>query len=184
MMQSIDPDDIEQYWRETIDQMNDQFASTIEQNVEAQTKFMEAWLAAIDDATAETDIEEALDGYRRAYEIWMSAAEESLESVSNASTGEDVSVTQFRDTWLNAANESFKELMGTGAFAAATGRAVEELMDVRTQTDELTEDALHEFGMPAKGDIQAIGDRLVELERRQHDVESKLDRILDQLEDG
>lgn len=183
MTQPTDPDAIREYWEQTIQQMNEGFSDAIEGNIEAQTRFMESWMDAMTELSDETRAEDALDGYRQAYETWMSAAEEALESMADAAEGEDVSVTQFRDIWLNAANESMKELMATNAFAAATGQAVEEALDLRGQTEEVTESTLHDLGMPAKGDIQEVGDRLVELERRQHAVERKLDEILDAIEE-
>lgn len=183
MTQPTDPDAIREYWEETIQQWNDGFAQAIEGNIEAQTRFMESWMDAMTEMTDEARIEDALDGYRQAYETWMSAAEEALENMADAAQGEDVSVTQFRDIWLNAANESMKELMATNAFAAATGQAVEEALDFRRQSDEFTESTLHELGMPAKGDIQEVGDRLVELERQQHAIERKLDDLLDTVEE-
>lgn len=183
MTQPTDPDAIQEYWEQTIEQMNEGITEAIEGNVEAQTRFMEAWMDALTEVSDEARIDDALDGYREAYETWMNAAEEALESMSDAAAGEDVSVTQFRDIWLNAANESMKELMATNAFAAATGQAVEDALDLRSQTEALTESTLHDIGMPAKGDIQEVGERLVELERRQHTVEQKLDTILDALDE-
>jgi predicted nuclease with TOPRIM domain len=36
--------------------------------------------------------------------------------------------------------------------------------------------------MPTQSEIEEVGERLVELERRQHRVEEKLDRILEAVE--
>lgn len=179
MTQTPDPDEIQRYWQEAIDQMNDQWADALQQNVDAQTRFVEAWLDALDQSTDEETIESAVDGYRRAYETWMNAAEESVTRMSDSMSGEHVSVEELRDTWLNAANQSFKELMNTAAFAAVTGETVEESLDFRRQMDEVAEMTLHDMGLPTEADIKEIGDRIVELERRQHAVEEKLDLVLE-----
>ncbi len=170
-------------WQETLEEMNDQVNEAVETNIEAQTAFVQSWLEAMEEASDDARYDDAMEGYRRAYETWMSAAEETIQSLGDAAEGEDVSVTQFRDTWLEAANESFKELMSTTAFAAATGESVEDLLEFKQQRDEATEAMLHDLGFPALTDIQEVGERLIELERRQHAVEEKLDRILDAIDE-
>jgi hypothetical protein len=73
--------------------------------------------------------------------------------------------------------------MGTSAFAAATGETLGAALDAKTQVDEATTDLLHAYGLAAADDIEEVGERLVELERRQHAVERKLDRVLDAIEE-
>jgi hypothetical protein len=97
--------------------------------------------------------------------------------------GEDVAPEEIRDTWLSAANDSFSEIMGTAAFANVTGQTIGEGLDMRQQLDELSQETLHDLGMATKGDVQEVGERLVELERRQHAVETKLDQVLEHLEE-
>ena len=72
--------------------------------------------------------------------------------------------------------------MGTSAFAAANGQLVNAMMELREQTDEISEDTLEQLGLPTRSDIEEVGERLVELERRQHRVEEKLDEIIEALE--
>jgi len=69
--------------------------------------------------------------------------------------------------------------MSTSAFAAANGQLVEAMMEMQQEVDEVTQDTISRMGMPTRDDIDEVGERLIELERRQHDVEQKLDRILD-----
>jgi hypothetical protein len=89
-----------------------------------------------------------------------------------------VAPEDFRDIWLNAANESFKEVMGTSAFAAATGETVGDALELQQAIDAATEETLAALGFATGGDVEEVGARLVELERRQHAVEEKLDRVL------
>jgi BMFP domain-containing protein YqiC len=61
---------------------------------------------------------------------------------------------------------------------------VETMLEARQEFDEATQDAIAEMGFSTRDDVAEVGERLVELERRQHDVEQKLDRVLDALDDG
>lgn len=169
---------------EMIEQMNDAVADSIEQNMEAQATFVESWVEAFDDNVPEDDVvEEGLEGYSRAYEVWMDATEEMLERTTDVLEGGDIEPTEFRDIWLSSANEAFSEVMSTTAFAQANGQLVENLLDIQQDVNEMTEDSLAQMGLPTQGDIEEVGERLVELERRQHSLEKKLDRVIDALED-
>ncbi|MFB6296281.1 MAG: poly(R)-hydroxyalkanoic acid synthase subunit PhaE [Halobacteriales archaeon] len=182
-MPNTDPETVQQYWQEAIEGMNEQFSEAVQRNADAQAEFVEAWLEALGDGADEEHVEGAIEGYKRAYEIWMEAAEETVDRTADSLEGEDVSPEEIRDTWLSAANDSFSEIMGTAAFASVTGQTVGDALDMRQQLDELSEETLHDLGMATKGDVQEVGERLVELERRQHAVEEKLDRVLDHLEE-
>ncbi|MFC4357868.1 poly(R)-hydroxyalkanoic acid synthase subunit PhaE [Halobium salinum] len=172
-------------WSSFVEESNRAFADAFERNVEAQSRFVDAWLDAVEESTENTSemTEEGLDGYAKAYEVWMTASEDVLERVADAFEGEEVAVEDFRDIWLNAANESFKEVMSTSAFAAMTGQRLEETLQLQQELDESAEATLHTLGFATEGDVQEVGKRLVELERRQHAIESKLDRVIDAMED-
>jgi hypothetical protein len=171
-------------WSEMLDQMNDAVADSIEQNMEAQASLVEAWTDAFDDSVPEEDVvEEGVEGYTRAYEVWMDAAEDTFEKTTTAAEGEDVDPTEFRDLWLQSANEAFSEVMSTEAFASANGQFVDAMMEMQQEFDDAAQDAISQMGFPTREDIVEVGERLVELERRQHEVEQKLDRILDAVEE-
>jgi len=180
-MSNTDPEAVQKYWQEAIEGMNEQFSEAVQQNADAQAEFVEAWLEALGEGADEERVEGAIEGYKRAYETWMEAAQETVERTTDAMEGEDVSPEEIRDTWLSAANDSFKEIMGTAAFANVTGQTVGDALDMRAQFEEFSEETLHDLGMATKSDVQEVGERLVELERRQHDVEEKLDRVLEHL---
>lgn len=178
-------DGAQQNWLNMAEQMNEAMARSVEQNMEAQAKFMESWADSAESAMVDEDaMAESVESYTRAYEVWMDAADQMYERVTDAAEGEDVSFTEFRDIWLRSANEAFKEVMSTSAFAASQGSMVEALMDLQKQTDEVSEDTLSQLGFSTRSDVDEVAGRLVELERRQQDVEDRLDRILDHLEDG
>ena len=177
-------DNIQDDWNEMVEQMNETVAESVERNVEAQAAFIEAWTDAVDDSVPEEDtLADAVEGYTRAYEVWMEAAEEMFEGTAAAAEGEDVDPKEFRDLWLESANEAFKEVMSTEAFAAANGQFVGAMLELREEFDDAAQDAIAEMGMATRDDVVEVGERLIELERRQHEVENKLDRVLDALEE-
>ena len=165
-----------------MEQMNDAVAQSIEQNMAAQADFAESWANAVDDSMPDEEVvADGIEGYNRAYEVWMDAAERMAERSAAMADGEDVAPEDFRDIWLQSANEAFKEVLSTEAFAAANGQLVESMMEMRQGVDEATQDALSQAGLATRDDIEEVGERLVELERRQHAVEKKLDRIIEEL---
>ena len=170
-------------WNQLVEQMNQSVADAIERNVEAQTALVESWADSFDDSMlSDEEVADGIEGYRRAYEVWMDTAEQMVDRTVDVFEGEDVDPTEFRDLWLQSANESFKEVMSTSAFAAANGQLVDALMEAQQEVDEVTQDNLAQFGMATRDDVIEVGERLVELERRQHAVEQKLDRIIEELE--
>jgi len=166
-----------------MEDMNEQFVETLEENVEAQAEFVEAWSETLESSTDDERLSEGVEGYAKAYQVWMDAAQEMVERTADAAEGEEVDADEFRDVWLNSANQAFKEVMSTSAFAAATGETVQDALEVRQMADENAEATLRQLRMPTQGDVEEIGERLVELERRQHEVEQKLDRILEAVEE-
>ncbi len=175
--------EIQDEWEQLVENMNDAVAQSMEQNMEASAAFMESWADAMDDSVPEEDVlASGLEGYSGAYEVWMDAAEEMFERTADGAEGEEIALTEFRDIWLQSANEAFKEVMGTSAFAAANGQLVNAMMDMRQQADEVGEETLAELGMPTRSDLDEVAERLVELERRQHRVEEKLDRVIEAVE--
>ncbi|WP_153552201.1 poly(R)-hydroxyalkanoic acid synthase subunit PhaE [Halomicrobium sp. LC1Hm] len=179
-----DTNQMQDEWTEMVEQMNEAVSESVEQNMKAQAAFVESWADAVEDSIPEEEnVTEGIQGYNQAYEEWMNAAEKMLERTGDAAQGEDVDPTEFRDIWLQSANEAFKHVMGTSAFAAANGQLVETMMEMRQQADDIGQDSIAQMGFSTRADVEEVGERLVELERRQHEVEQKLDQILDHLEE-
>ncbi|APW98559.1 poly(R)-hydroxyalkanoic acid synthase subunit [Halobiforma lacisalsi AJ5] len=169
-------------WNAFVEQWNEQFLEALEDNMEAQAQFVESWSDAVGEMSEEEEISDGVEGYARAYESWMGASEQMVERMNDVLEGEDVDVEEFRDIWLNTANEAFKEVMSTTAFAKMTGETVGDVLELQQQADEASQETLRSLGFATEEDVVEVGDRLVELERRQHDVERKLDRVLEHLE--
>ena len=160
-------------WTEMFGRMNETMARTMEQNVEAQAAFAESWADAMEDSMPSEDaMSEGMEGLAGAYDVWIDAAE-----------GEDVQMDEMRDIWLQSANEAFKQVMSTSAFAQGNGQLFESIMELQEQSREASQDTLAQMGMASSAEVDEVAGRLVELERRQHSVEKKLDRILDAVEE-
>ena len=171
-----------QNWNALAEQWNEQFLDALEDNMEAQAQFVESWSDAVEDVSEDGEMAEGVDGYARAYDAWMNASKQMVERMNDVVEGEDVELDEFRDIWLNTSNEAFKEVMSTTAFAKMTGESVGDVLEAQQQADEAAETTLRTLGLPTESDVAEVGDRLVELERRQHAVEQKLDRVLEHLE--
>ena len=169
-------------WNDLVAEWNEQFFDAMEGNLNAQAEFVERWAEAVGDAAEDPAVAEGAEGYARAYETWMDASAQMVERLNDAVEGEEVEVEEFRDVWLQTANQAFKEIMSTSAFARMTGETVDEAMAIRQAADETAESTLHGMGFATEGDVAEVGDRLVELERRQHAVERKLDRVIAAIE--
>lgn len=155
----------------------------LRESVEAQSEFVDRWARAASESTEEGQLwMDAAAGYASAYEVWMEASQRAMERSADLMAGEEVPMEEIRDIWLDAANDAFKELASSDAFAAALAQNVESL-DVIQQADEAAQTTLHNYGFATKDDVTEVGERLVELERRQHKVEQKLDRVLDAVEE-
>ncbi|MFC4438456.1 MULTISPECIES: poly(R)-hydroxyalkanoic acid synthase subunit PhaE [Natrialbaceae] len=172
-----------QNWNAFVEQWNEQFLDALEDNMEAQARFVESWSETVGEMSEDEEISEGVEGYARAYETWMNASQQMVDRMNDTLEGEDVELEEFRDVWLNTANDAFKEVMSTTAFAKMTGETVGDVLELQQQADEAAEETLHTLGFATESDVVEVGDRLVELERRQHAVEQKLDRVLDHLEE-
>jgi hypothetical protein len=166
-------------WSDFMDSMNEEFVDAMERTMEAQTDAAESWTDAIEESTEDDELAEGMKGYVRAYEVWMDAAEEMAERATDALDGDDVDPSEFRDVWLSAANRAFKETMETSAFAAMTGQTVEAMTDAQGDAEAAQREMLHRLGFSTEGDVREVGERLVELERRQQAVERKLDTLIE-----
>ncbi len=176
-MDAMDPTDI-------FTEMNDELVSGVEQYLEAQQSFLDAWQRSIEQSTDDALVTSGVSGITDAYEIWMDASNQWMEQFAAAAEGEELDPREIRDIWLRAANDSSKALMNTEAFAKLTGESVSDSLELQRQRDEALQAMMEGMGMASSETVEEVGDRLVELERRQHAVEEKLDRLLEHLEDA
>lgn len=166
-------------WAAFAADVNESFLDAFERNLQAQAEFVDRWTEMIEeDFASAAPSAETADSYARAHQVWMDAAEAQYTELLE---GGDISATAARDRWLDASNQAFKEIMGTSAFAAATGRTIQRALEAQRLADDAAEETLHALRFATRSDVHEVGERLVELERRQHSVEETLERILDEL---
>lgn len=168
-------------WDAFFEEANKRYLEAFERNVAAQSEFVNSWMRALEESTDKDHMEAGMEGYSKAYKAWMEAAEDQVERMTASFEGADISTEEFRDRWLRAANDAFKEVMSTSAFAAMTGDTVERALDFKQGADELAEETLHGLGFATVGDVEEVGDRLIELERRQQRIEEHLEDVLEEL---
>lgn len=165
---------------------------TIHQSVEAHEQFIQSLSETFEEYeypdVPSPDGEQYsrhLEGYAKAYETWLEAAQEMIGHADKLTEKEELdveSVKEFRDIWLSAANQAYKDIMSTTAFSAINAHGLKNVLDLKSQANELASDTVHELGFASSQDLDEVARRLIELERRQQKVEDKLDRILEQLE--
>lgn len=163
--------------------VNEAFATTVERNIESQAAFLESMSEAVLDTTAdENELADGIEGYMSASEVWLEAADRTVEETTAAIESEEIDPETFRDIWLGATNDALAELVSTDAFAAANGELVQTVLGRQQDLDRMRQDSLAQAGFATEEDVSEVAERLVELERRQHDLERKLDRILEAVE--
>jgi len=163
--------------------LNESVAASLERNVEAQTALVAATTEAVFGNTPdETEVASGVAGSLAASEVWLDATRRAAEEMSAAVDNDTVDPERFRDIWLEAANDSLAELVSTDAFAGANGEFVEAMLDRRQELADLREESLAQAGVATQADVSEVAERLIELERRQHDIERKLDDLLEAVE--
>ncbi len=125
-----------QNWNAFVEQWNEQFLDALEDNMEAQAQFVESWSETVGEMSDEEEISDGVEGYAKAYETWMGASKQMVDRMNDQLEGEDVELEEFRDVWLNTANEAFKDVMSTTAFARMTGETVGDVLELQQQADE------------------------------------------------
>ena len=174
-MTAMDPSDI-------FGDMNEELLRGTEQFIEAQQSFLETWQDAIQRSTDDELVTSGVQGMTDAYEIWLDASMQWMEQFTAAAQGEEFDPRDVRDVWLRAANDSSQALMNTDAFAKLTGERVTDSLELQQQRDEAMQAMMEGMGVASNQSVEEVGERLVELERRQHQIEQKLDRVIEELE--
>jgi hypothetical protein len=168
-----------------IGRTNEVVANSLEQSIEMQTALVGTVTGAFDQTTPRVDTTaKGAEGYVGAYNACVDGVERLFETAVGAVEGDDVGPGEFRDVCLQSTNEVLSELMSTTAFAAVDDRFVETVLTVQPELGELTQDSLAQAGAATQKDVSETSERLVELERRHREVERKLDRLIDTVEEN
>lgn len=160
-------------------------AEMFERSMEAQSELAESMATSMESTAEDSEeIPEMVEGFANAYELYAEATEEVFERTAEAyENGEAPDLSEIGDIWVNTTNEAAKEVMSTSGFAAAGGSATGSSLEAKKEFDETRDELLRTTGMATESTVVEVGERLVELERRQHEVEKKLDRLIEEQEE-
>lgn len=161
-------------------------AEMFERSVEAQSEFAESMSMNMESAAeGSEDVPEVFEGFAKAYELYAEATEEVFERTAEAyDEGEAVDLSEVTELWLNTTNEATKEVLRTSGFASAGGGTTGASLEAKKELDENRDELLRSTGLATESSVVEVGERLVELERRQQEVEEKLERLVEEREES
>ncbi len=163
-------------WARLIEEANESMLEATERQVETQTALVDQWFDALEDSRPPAEWPaDWFVGYTQAYETWIDAMVEQYDLLLEDMEDGEVDLERLRDGWVAAANESFKELMTTDAFAALQGQAIAAALDAQEESQQTAAESLESLGFATRRDVREVGDRLLEIERRLHELESTLE---------
>jgi polyhydroxyalkanoic acid synthase PhaR subunit len=110
-----------------------------------------------------------------------------------AETGEDKSVPdpfrqmiEFYDTYAKSWSNVMSDAVASKGFAEAMGQQMESSLDAltlwRRQMGDVFEQYLGQMSLPTRSQVISLAERLTNVEMAIHDLDEKLDELLDRLE--
>ncbi|HVL47900.1 MAG TPA: poly(R)-hydroxyalkanoic acid synthase subunit PhaE [Candidatus Thermoplasmatota archaeon] len=165
------------------------FARAAEQavafNLQVGRAFMDAWarsLADLQKTSADTQraFRVPVDSPRAALagapfadvgRIWLETMNEATRRTQEAmQKGQLVTPDAYVDLWSKAASELAQAVVSDASFAALTGEWVNAVSQARGEARRTGANQLREMGFATHTDVEEVGKRLIELERRVHDL--------------
>lgn len=149
-------------------------------NMEMGRAFLETWtrsLAHLQATTAASSKPEAASAsaqapFADATRAWVNAVTEATHRTQEAfAKGETLSPDSYAEIWSQAASQVAQEIVKDAAFAKITGEWVNEAAKSKGQAREAAEARLAELGFATTRDIEEVGTRLIEVERRLHHMQ-------------
>lgn len=151
---------------------------TLEAITQAQAASWKAFLTSLRRAGAHSG--GTLFG--ESFRIWTQTIDQASQmTVERASNGEGPPVEDLVNLWTNAYADAMKPMLGSPLYAAAQGETVDAALDARKRLQEQAEHSLRSVGISTRSDLLEVGQRLIELERRQQRVENLLREIRSQI---
>lgn len=103
--------------------------------------------------------------------IWLNAVSEAMRRTQEAmQRGETLAPDAYLDLWSKAAAELSQAVVSDAAFATMTGHWVNQVATAKTDAKKRATEQLRELGFSTHADVDEVGKRLVELERRVHEL--------------
>ncbi|MFA5860137.1 MAG: poly(R)-hydroxyalkanoic acid synthase subunit PhaE [Candidatus Thermoplasmatota archaeon] len=113
--------------------------------------------------------------FGESFRIWTQTIDQASQmTAERASMGEGPPVEDLVNLWTNAYADAIKPVLGSPLYAAAQGETVDAALDARKRLQEQAEHSLRAVGISTRSDLLEVGQRLIELERRQQRVETLL----------
>lgn len=143
---------------------------------EAQTAYLENLFGTLQSQASRP----STSAYGEAFKVWVQALQEANRlTLEAAEKGEAPPTEEIFDLWTNAFADISKSLIWNPTYAAAQGEVVSASLDARRRLQEQGEASLRAMGVATRSDVLEVARRLVELERRQHDLTRTLQAFLD-----
>lgn len=113
----------------------------------------------------------SLEAHRKLYETWLEATRDSLEKLQGAvapakAEPPPLSYEGLYDLWINAYAKLFTEAMNTPLFAATIGQYLDTMLEIKKGLNHSTGKTLKALGLPTRGDLDEIYERLIAIDRR------------------
>ncbi len=103
--------------------------------------------------------------------IWINAVGEATRRTQEAvQKGQPIAPDAFVDVWTKAASELSQAVVSDAAFAALTGQWVNAVSKAKVDAKKAATNQIREVGFATHEDVEEVGKRLIELERRVHDL--------------
>ncbi len=159
--------DAARVWTQMSKEAADNFARATEMGLDASRALMQSWVRA----PSAGGNGRSTAPFAHAGDAWMRAmAEASRRTQDAVQKGQVLTPDLYADVWTRAAGEIAQEIVEDPAFARITGNVVNASMVNREEFATRSAQRARDIGIAAHEDVVEVGRRLVELERRVHEL--------------
>lgn len=153
--------------------------TTLERSLETQQAAVDGWASAL---TPQSDEQPAaatpIQGTVWLYDIWSESLRNALVHLDDAIDEEGIDLDSLQMIWLHAMDDAITDVGKRPPFGAAMADAVERTLNAQAESNERRRETLRSAGLPTDRDMEAVGERLLDLEYRQKSLADKLDAVL------
>lgn len=166
-----EPASKEQEWNEWNRRVAETMVKTQTASLEASKAFFDAWQKAIPTMGQGQVPGLGAVPFQAAGDAWIRAiGEAGRRAQEAAASGKTLTPDDYVDVWTRAASEVGQRIVEDPAFAQMTGQMVNANMTMREEAHAQRDARLKELGLASSSDLSEVARRLVELERRVHEL--------------
>lgn len=155
----------------TLQKTAEQAVKAFEMNLEMGRAFLQTWAKQIQNSAPATGGAQTLP-FADASKVWIGAVTEATRRTQEAFLkGETLNADAYADIWSAAASQVAQEIVKDSAFAHLTGQWVNAAAKAKGEAKRVAEERLRDLGFATSGDVSEVSKRLIELERRVHDLQ-------------